>query len=388
MDVSRYVNTEKIDFTVEFLTPCFLGGADQNAEVRVAPFKAGLRYWWRVLYGQKYGDKLKSVEDEIFGTAKSDAKTRVGKSRVIWEFVDSRIDYQEEKTITSFTKIKYGSDKVYEKISDRDRITHAKIGSKDNRMNILNYLALGKFTLDDENDVNPKNNKPIKKNYRFMKPGSRISFNVRISSEKKSEIIDALKFFIMFGGVGGKSRNGFGSMYSKEIDELSWSGNVDFSKVKNDFPGFSKDFAYLESTGLRQWDLALTKIGEAYRNTRISKIENKHHFEKRGLIARPIIPNSYDDNKRSSDGKIRKDTAPFSTKDRIPKNFYIGVRKEQNDFIGYILILPINFYEDKKLPVYKEGDYEEVINKMIAGMKREGLIDNTSKLIENLGGTK
>ena len=102
MDVSRYVNTEKIDFTVEFLTPCFLGGADQNAEVRVAPLKAGLRYWWRVLYGQKYGDKLKSVEDEIFGTAKIDAKTRVGKSRVIWEFVDSRIDYQEESHLLHY----------------------------------------------------------------------------------------------------------------------------------------------------------------------------------------------------------------------------------------------------------------------------------------------
>ena len=37
MDVSRYVNTEKIDFTVEFLTPCFLGGADQNAEEAVKP---------------------------------------------------------------------------------------------------------------------------------------------------------------------------------------------------------------------------------------------------------------------------------------------------------------------------------------------------------------
>lgn len=388
MDVSRFVNVEKINFTVEFLTPCFLGGADQNAEVRTAPFKAGLRYWWRVLYGSKYGDKIKSVEDEIFGTAKSDAKTKVGKSRVIWEVVDSRIDYQKEKTITSFSDIKYGSDKVYEKISDRDWNTHARRGSKDNRMNILNYLALGKFTLDDENDVNPKNNKPKKKNYRFIKPGSRISFNVRISTEKKSEIIDALKFFIIFGGVGGKSRNGFGSMYSKEINELSWSGNVDISKVKNNFPVLSKDFAYLESTALGKWDLALTKVGEAYRNTRISKIERKHHFEKRGLIARPIIPNSYDDDNKDRDGNIRKDRAPFPNNDRIPKNFYIGVRKEQNGFIGYILILPINFYEDKKLPVYKEGDYEEVINKMIVGMQGEGLIDNTFKLIGSLGGAK
>ncbi len=55
IDVSRYTNVDTWDFTIEVVTPAFLGGSDTNAELRSASFKGLLRYWWRVLYGAKYG---------------------------------------------------------------------------------------------------------------------------------------------------------------------------------------------------------------------------------------------------------------------------------------------------------------------------------------------
>ena len=52
INVSRFTDTKILRFTVEFVTPCFLGGADGNAELRVAPFKNLLRRWWRIANGK------------------------------------------------------------------------------------------------------------------------------------------------------------------------------------------------------------------------------------------------------------------------------------------------------------------------------------------------
>ena len=43
MIITRYHNMEELRLTVEFLTPTFLGGADQNAELRAAPFKVSVK---------------------------------------------------------------------------------------------------------------------------------------------------------------------------------------------------------------------------------------------------------------------------------------------------------------------------------------------------------
>ncbi len=48
MIVTRYHNTEKLDLTVEFVTPAFLGGADQNAVLWPVPCKTMLCPWWRI----------------------------------------------------------------------------------------------------------------------------------------------------------------------------------------------------------------------------------------------------------------------------------------------------------------------------------------------------
>ena len=68
IDVSRYVTVDELQLQLEFVTPAFLGGADQNAELRPASFKGMLRYWWRVLYGAKYGTDIYKEEGDRFGT--------------------------------------------------------------------------------------------------------------------------------------------------------------------------------------------------------------------------------------------------------------------------------------------------------------------------------
>ena len=77
MDVSRYIDTTELKFEVECITPTFLGGADGNVELRTAPFKHGLRYWWRVLYSFKYGNKIRETEDLIFGSTEQSSTVHI-----------------------------------------------------------------------------------------------------------------------------------------------------------------------------------------------------------------------------------------------------------------------------------------------------------------------
>src|SRR5690625_7483759 len=39
-----------LDYTIRFVTPAFLGNAEQAGQWRSPPFKALLRQWWRVAY--------------------------------------------------------------------------------------------------------------------------------------------------------------------------------------------------------------------------------------------------------------------------------------------------------------------------------------------------
>ncbi|MDM7996330.1 MAG: hypothetical protein QUT30_11700 [Acidobacteriota bacterium] len=65
---------QKLEYEVRFLTPAFLGNADQNAQWRTPPFKALLRQWWRVAYAAQRQfvisiDEMRREEGMLFGNA-------------------------------------------------------------------------------------------------------------------------------------------------------------------------------------------------------------------------------------------------------------------------------------------------------------------------------
>jgi len=61
------------ELVVRFVTPAFLGGADQSSEWRTPPFKALLRQWWRVwtasVQGTNAHQALRELEGVVFGHA-------------------------------------------------------------------------------------------------------------------------------------------------------------------------------------------------------------------------------------------------------------------------------------------------------------------------------
>ena len=69
---------EHIEATYRATTPMFCGGADpKDAELRLPSFKGALRFWWRALAWSRLGGDLEAIEEEeaeLFGSTKSQAK--------------------------------------------------------------------------------------------------------------------------------------------------------------------------------------------------------------------------------------------------------------------------------------------------------------------------
>ena len=71
-------------FDVEIVTPCFLGGARDQAEWRGASIRGQLRWWFRAVAGARFAgdlDKVREAEEEIFGSTRKSSAVRVSPSR-------------------------------------------------------------------------------------------------------------------------------------------------------------------------------------------------------------------------------------------------------------------------------------------------------------------
>jgi len=80
-------------FDLEAITPIFMRGADQTkAEIRVSSIKGLMRWWFRALAGNYFGDdvvSLRRVEEYVFGSTG-------GRSRVVVEVETDNLEYNKE----------------------------------------------------------------------------------------------------------------------------------------------------------------------------------------------------------------------------------------------------------------------------------------------------
>lgn len=179
--------------TAEFIinTPLFMSGADQEqAELRVSSIKGAIRFWWRTLmYSQFTGNTpeekiaaMKAMEDKLFGS------TRV-QSKILFSLHDETVppvrDLPEAKNKTA-----------------------SALG--------MRYLGYGVL----ETDGTP--------NRDFIKNGK---FTLRLLSKEPIEesIINAIKIFGLIGGLGSRSRKGYGSITLESLKgKECWAAPPDY----------------------------------------------------------------------------------------------------------------------------------------------------------------
>jgi CRISPR-associated protein Cmr1 len=181
-----------IEATYRINTPMFIAGAEQDkeAELRLPSFKGALRFWWRALaYGRYQGDlaQIRKKEDEIFGSTSKQS-----------QLLMSIIQYPTSTT--------YNFNNLFV----------ARSG--------LRYLGYG---------VPEANRNYIDK---------ATNFTVVLKSKEMAciDVVNSIKLLGLLGGLGSRSRKGYGSLtltsmiIDKEISHFDHPKSVDqLNKIIN-----------------------------------------------------------------------------------------------------------------------------------------------------------
>jgi CRISPR-associated protein Cmr1 len=178
---------ERETLQVEFVTPCFLGGASQGAEWRAASIRGELRWWFRAVAGAELGlEEVRKAEAAIFGSTERQAQLRIralgGPAPVSHPFGQGRNP--------DWLAAAYGAP------SEEARLAI--------RSNPIHYLGYG-----------PIDRGEMKREY--LPPGASATIELRWGpgtlEEKNQKLFEkALWAWLNLGGIGGRSRRGFGSL--------------------------------------------------------------------------------------------------------------------------------------------------------------------------------
>ena len=308
----------KITFEIETITPMFLAGADQSkAELRAASIKGLLRFWWRALQAETDLERLREKESEIFGC--SDEK--IGGSSF-----SIRVLYEKPPIPVKGTLPK-------------QNITVTSKG-KTFPVNILEYLAYG--TLEYRKG---EGNVFIRE---YFPAGTKFLLSLSSKMNSIKELLRTFLVFWLFGGIGARSRNGFGSFHvTNHVETLSSVGEGDYKYehlihkiIKETPPQSYPSFAagtklFRTKTTYKTWDMALAEVGKIYRGIRVGEkrlndlvFEQKHTFSKREYIGAPLDP--YQENFQSF-------------LDRHAKPYFIKIAREGDKYRAYVLYLPSKY---------------------------------------------
>lgn len=194
---------------VQLVSPGFLGGGDHEAEndtrLRPSSLRGLLRWWWRTLYRDLLDEKkLKEVENLLWGSTDASGLIRV---RVVSKSKEAieRFDFKERFD---------------------PKPEFAREHNIDTRNHGLHYMAYG---------MDEKTRGVERKRY-FANPGAswNIIFSVRnagAGSDASLSIGDilsqadaALSLLCCYGGIGSKSRKGFGS--------IQWNDALDLNQCR------------------------------------------------------------------------------------------------------------------------------------------------------------
>ncbi len=189
--------------TVRFLTPAFLGDAEQRGAWRTPPFKAQLRQWWRLVLAARGRDwrRIRAEEAELFGNAWPDQTPRKSQIRL-------RLDEWRRGKKTTWSSNGSG----------RGGAMTIQVG----RQTVDAALYLGFGPLE-----NSKQSKSLQLKYEpAIDAGETAQLRIAwpaAAANGSNRIEEALALMSRFGTVGGRSRNGWGSYVLDGARDAVWN---------------------------------------------------------------------------------------------------------------------------------------------------------------------
>lgn len=181
---------KRFEYSVTFLTPAFLGDAEQSGRWRTPPFKALLRQWWRVVYAADCTfnvdvEAMRREEGLLFGNAWLENDSRKSLVRL-------RLDRWEPGNLKSWNGLEQSS------------VTHPEVQRTSYKVGPHAYLGYG--PLDGRGGT-----KLIEKVKTVVNAGECATLSIAVPDEYVPRIERVLWLMDRYGTVGGRSRNGWGS---------------------------------------------------------------------------------------------------------------------------------------------------------------------------------
>lgn len=183
----------KREYTLELVTPAFLGGYDQSAEWRTAGIKALIRQWWRVVYVAEHGvnvAEMRQIEADLFGSV-NESTGGARQARL-------RLRFGEWKKGSLTTMPRSG------------QTVHPEVRGG---MNIGTFLYLGYGPLGFDQALE-RNQAKLNKG-RALDPSQKNTLKLigqNLTDAEWLSIDKTMQLIHLFGTIGGRSRNGWGSI--------------------------------------------------------------------------------------------------------------------------------------------------------------------------------
>lgn len=344
---------ETIIFHCETVTPMFIAGADGTTlELRAPSIKGALRFWWRALHGNLPLSELQKKEVELFGGS----------------YKEGGVEYSYRSKMLIHVEC--------DNFKPSLDMPESLVRTYTNRrppippINILYYLAYGHTHYTPERRTHMIHS--------FIPPLTKfqvhLSFQQNLTADKRESAIRAFSILSKFGGLGSKSRNGFGcfsileAIKSNQKIELPRTLIQDLkTNQPSNFSSFSTKSKVYKTTlldsndeedehwlGFDSWHEALGTIGKAYQNARENLDASHHTYTNRLHIAQPI--------------EVKGEKIP-NFLERHSKPFFFSVSKNQHGkFMGRVLFMPYTYLEsnpDLSTPQITQhrSDYDRETNR-------------------------
>jgi CRISPR-associated protein Cmr1 len=193
--------------TYQLITPLFGGGVNPSEVDTVTPIRGSeirghLRFWWRACRGGKYGNNLRALkaeEDKIWGKAHKKGEKAPEYDELVHILVENSAKNPE--LISPF------------KIVHAEKNGRPKYQSKPNEESgIPPYAAFPLQPQQQDLDQNPPTEP--------KKVGDNVTFRLEIAfpENRKKDIESSLWAWETFGGIGARTRRGFGAIRLMEVD--------------------------------------------------------------------------------------------------------------------------------------------------------------------------
>jgi len=333
---------KNISVTIKFITPAFIGGADNNefSELRSASLKGLLRYWWRALCSDDLDlNNMKTKEEKIFGGQRNRSS------------FDIRIYRLDNNPLQK-------QNKDFENMKD-SKSKEIKDGIK--------YLF---FSLYQQKKIENKFFIPTNSQYE-------IEFIFKNENNIK-EVLKALWALENFGGIGARSRRGAGSFKIINIKGLN-----DLKISNSEFP----KFLYMEENN-KQFNIEEfynEKINIIQKSTKLDEFTRISNGNFKIKIINNNFTNSYD--VLNHIGNVYKNFRDYRKKFKDESsalhNFLINNNQPTLPIKRVAFGLPINY---KFKPPRNINDYNRLPDKIknyILSKMSEDLRKNFNRLLQN-----